>query len=200
MDNKVRPFLVTLIILVLLTPLPVSSAVYLTPWFGYTGGGKVIAQNEQVYDLEGSESYAITGEVDLDQGRVGLFYSNQKTKVDSINVDSSIHYLQFQSSIYYPTEETVSFYLGVGLGASYINADWVDDGLGFSTSIFGGLEYRFHENMALNTQLRWLGTVVDSDTSGICNLSASESDSCIIKFKTDWMNQFSANLGLTWNF
>ncbi len=180
--------------------MPVLADIYLTPWVGYTGGGKVVAQNEMIYDLEGSESYAITGEIDLEDGRVGVFYSNQDTSVDSINLDSKIHYLQFQSSIYYPTEEKVSFYLGIGLGASYIDADWVDDELGFSASIFGGFEYRFHKNLALNSQLRWLGTVVDNDTSGVCNLSASESDNCIIKFKTDWMNQFSANLGLTWNF
>ena len=197
MSNKIKYFLH---IIITLLSSSVWADVYLTPWIGYTGGGKVIAQNEMIYDLEGSASYAITGEIDLQDGRIGLFYSNQGTNVDDINLESNIHYLQFQSSVYYPTEEEVSFYLGIGLGASYIDADWVDDELGFSASIFGGFEYRFHDNLALNSQLRWLGTVVDNDTSGICNLSASESDNCIIKFKTDWMNQFAANLGLTWNF
>ncbi|MBU2897972.1 outer membrane protein [Vibrio hepatarius] len=197
MVNKTRYSLATLFLSV---SIPISADVYLTPWVGYSGGGKVVAQNEQAYDLQGSESYAITGEISLNEGRVGVFYSNQDTSVDSINVDSTMHYLQFQSSIYYPAEDNISFYLGIGLGASYIDADWVDDELGFSASILGGFEYRLYDHLALNTQLRWLGTVVDNNSSGICNLSTSESDSCIIKFKTDWMNQFSANLGLTWSF
>ncbi|MFY2508189.1 outer membrane protein [Vibrio pectenicida] len=197
MGNNFRNSLATLFLSV---STPISAGIHLTPWVGYTGGGKVVAQNEKIYDLQGSESYAITGEIDLDKGRVGFFYSNQNTNVDSINLDSTMHYLQFQSSVYYPTEDNISLYLGIGLGASYVDADWVNDELGFSASILGGFEYRLHDNFALNTQFRWLGTVVDNDSSGICNLSNSESENCIIKFKTDWMNQFSASLGLTWSF
>ena len=99
MSNKIKYFLH---IIITLLSTSVWADVYLTPWIGYTGGGKVIAQNEMIYDLEGSASYAITGEIDLQDGRIGLFYSNQGTNVDDINLESNIHYLQFQSSVYYP--------------------------------------------------------------------------------------------------
>lgn len=186
-------------ILLCFTP-PTFADVYLTPWVGYTAGGSVENQDQQEYDLKGSESFAISAEMDLDKGRIGLFYANQHTDVETVNLSSTMHYLHFQSSIYYPVEESLYTYLGIGLGGSYIDADWVKDELGFSASIFGGFEYQLSEAFALNTQIRWLGTVVDNDTSGVCNLPASQSGSCIIKFKTDWMNQFSANLGLTWRF
>ncbi|MDC5821260.1 porin family protein [Vibrio europaeus] len=174
--------------------------VYLTPWVGYTAGGSVENQNQQELDLKGSESFALSVETDFDTGRLGLFYSTQSTDVESANANSTIHYLHFQSSVYYPIGDKFSTYLGIGLGGSYIDADWVNKELGFSASIFGGFEYKFSDTVALNTQLRWLGTVVDNDTSGVCNLPTTGEGSCVIKFKTDWMNQFSANLGLTVRF
>ncbi|NRF28706.1 outer membrane beta-barrel protein [Vibrio coralliilyticus] len=179
---------------------PALADIYLTPWFGFTAGGEVENQDQQKYDLEGSESFALSAEMTLDKGRIGLFYANQNTDVETVNLSSTMHYLHFQSSIYYPAEESLYGYLGIGLGGSYIDADWVTDEFGFSASIFGGFEYLLTEHFALNTQLRWLGTVVDNDTSGVCNLPTSQEGSCLIKFKTDWMNQFSANLGLTWRF
>ncbi|MEX0334697.1 outer membrane beta-barrel protein [Vibrio tubiashii] len=174
--------------------------VYLTPWVGYTAGGSVENQNQQELDLKGSESFALSVETDFDTGRLGLFYSTQSTDVEKTNASSTIHYIHFQSSVYYPIEDKFSSYLGIGLGGSYIDADWVDKELGFSASIFGGFEYKLSDTVALNTQLRWLGTVVDNDTSGVCNLPTTSEGSCVIKFKTDWMNQFSANLGLTVRF
>jgi len=180
--------------------LAANAEVYLSPWVGYTVGGSVEDQDQRELDLKGSEGFALSIETDFDTGRLGLFYATQNTDVESVNASTAIHYLHFQSSVYYPIEDKFSSYLGIGLGGSYIDADWVNKELGFSASIFGGFEYSLSDTVALNTQLRWLGTVVDNDTSGVCNLPTTGDSSCIIKFKTDWMNQFSANLGLTIRF
>ncbi|MGF1694872.1 porin family protein [Vibrio lamellibrachiae] len=171
---------------------------YLTPWVGYTGGGSVVDQDEVEYDLKGSESYALTLETTLDKGRIGLFYGQQNSSIEKLNEKSAIKYLHFQSSIYYPVQDKFKTYVGVGLGASYVDVDWADDKYGFSASMFGGFEYEISDTISLNSQLRWLGTVVDNETTGICNLPTSES--CTIHFKTDWMNQFSANIGLVVRF
>lgn len=174
--------------------------VYVSPWIGFTLGGNVEDQNQNELDLQGSEGLALSIETDFDTGRIGLFYANQNTQVETINSKASIHYLHFQSSIYYPVEDKLSTYLGIGIGGSYIDADWVSNEVGFSASIFGGFEYELTPSIAINSQLRWLGTVVDNDTSGVCNLPTNGNSSCVLKFKTDWMNQFSANLGLTIQF
>ncbi|NOH95355.1 outer membrane beta-barrel protein [Vibrio sp. 99-70-13A1] len=173
--------------------------VIITPLVGYTGGGSVEDEDGNSYDMEGSESFTFAIETPLDKGRIGLFYSNQQSQLETLNIDSSIQYLHFQSSIYYPVNEKLSSYLGLGLGVSYVDVDWAKDKYGFSTSVFGGFEYKLGDNIALNSQLRWLGTVVDNDTSGTCTLPTT-GQSCIIKFDTDWMNQFQASLGLTFYF
>lgn len=177
-----------------------AADIHVTPWVGYTLGGNVENQEGDDFDLEGSSSLGVSIETDLQGGRVGLFYVRQATQVEDANLDSDIHYLHIQSSVYYPVDEHFSSYLGLGLGGSYIDAEWVDDKLGFSASIFGGIAYQLTDSISLNGQVRWLGTVVDNDTTGVCNLPSNGSDSCIVQFKTSWMNQFSTNLGLTWRF
>lgn len=176
-----------------------SAEIQITPMIGFTGGGAVEDEDGNTYDMENSASYSLAIETPLEKGRVGLFYSNQKSELESLKLDSSIQYLHFQSSIYYPATNQFSGYLGLGLGASYVDVDWAKDKYGFSASIFGGVEYKLSNSLALTSQLRWLGTVVDNDTSGACTVP-STGQNCVIRFDTDWMNQFQANIGLTFTF
>ncbi|MGF1744757.1 porin family protein [Vibrio minamisatsumaniensis] len=197
MNNKVN-------MMALMTLFSVSSAdaapeIIITPMVGYTGGGSVEDQDGKTYDMKASENFTFSIETPLQKGRVGLFYSNQSSELKTLNLSSSIQYLHFQSSIDYPASSALSGYFGLGIGASYVDVDWAKDKYGFSTSIFGGLEYKFSDRLAINTQVRWLGTVVDNDTTGVCNLPSNGQD-CIIRFDTDWMNQFQANIGLSFTF
>ncbi|OIQ24752.1 outer membrane beta-barrel protein [uncultured Vibrio sp.] len=192
-----RPIALTAL-LTFIASAPSYADIYLSPWVGYTGGGSVIDQDDVEYDLKGSESYALTLEATLDKGRIGFFYGQQNSEIEKLNEKSAIRYLHFQSSIYYPVQDKIQTYVGVGLGVSHVDVNWADSKYGFSASMFGGLEYQISDTIALNSQLRWLGTVVDNETTGVCNLPSSES--CVIRFKTDWMNQFSANIGLVMRF
>ncbi|WP_282176661.1 outer membrane protein [Vibrio nereis] len=177
-----------------------TAQVYVSPWVGFTGGGRVKSLGGERFNLDASSNVALSIETTFDKGRIGFFYTRQSTTVDELDVNADLQYLHFQSSIYYPLNNNISSYIGAGLGASYVDADWVENEVGFSASIMGGLEFNMTDSLALNTQLRWLGTVVDNDTSGVCNLPTTDSDSCIIRFDTSWMNQFSANAGVTLRF
>lgn len=173
---------------------PASGKTYLTPWAGYTLGGEVKDQNDTEYRIKGSESFALSLDNDFDNGRIGLFYSYQKSKVKKLNVDTNMQYLLFQSSIPYEWAQDFFGYMGAAVGGSYIDADWTND-YGFAASIFGGFEYQMWQNLYVNGQVRWLGTSVDGNTSGACTLSGSSS--CTVQFTTDWVNQYAANLGVT---
>ncbi|ASK54907.1 hypothetical protein CEQ48_08920 [Vibrio tarriae] len=179
---------------------PLSAAEWMvTPSVGYTLGGKVIDQAGNQYDLDNASSYALAIETTYDKGRVGLFYSTQSTEVEAlVNQDASIHYLHFQSSIHYPIAEKFSSFIGLGIGGAYTDVEWADKKYGFSASAFGGVEYNLAPTIALNAQLRWLGTMVDNDSSAVCTLPSS--GSCVVKFKSDWLNQASAHVGITIRF
>ncbi|WP_431769430.1 porin family protein [Vibrio sinus] len=170
--------------------------IYITPWVGYTAGGEVKDQDGTDYRIRGSESGAVSIESDFDDGRIGFFYAYQSSKVKQLSVDVKMNYLHFQSSLHYELNKDVYSYMGLGIGGSYVDTDWMRD-YGFSASIFGGFEYRMLKNLYLNGQLRWLGTSVDGQATGACT---SSSNSCVVQFKTDWVNQYSTNLGLTLTF
>ncbi|MEI2563548.1 outer membrane beta-barrel protein [Vibrio metoecus] len=179
---------------------PFSTADWMvTPSMGYTIGGTVLNQTGTQYDLESSSSYALAIETPYQKGRVGLFYFAQPTQVETlVNQDANIHYLHFQSSIYYPISDKFSSFIGLGLGGAYTDVSWADKKYGFSASAFGGFEYQIASHIAVNAQLRWLGTMVDSDSTAACTLLSSES--CIVKFNSDWLNQASAQIGITIRF
>ena len=181
--------------------LPSANAdIHITPLLGFTGGGVVKSANGETFDIEPNASFAISTETDVQAGRIGLFYSHQSSDVESLNLETTIQYLMFQSSAYYPLIKQSYAYIGVGIGGSYIEADWSDNHTGFAASIFGGLEYPFSNNISFTSQIRWLGTVVDNDTTAACNLPSSNSNDCRIQFKTDWMNQFAMNAGIVITF
>ncbi|MGP8307753.1 outer membrane beta-barrel protein [Vibrio sp. YIC-376] len=171
----------------------------ITPFLGYAAGGKVEDESGNSYDIDGAANYALAVETTFLQGKIGLFYSYQPTEIKELSNSANIHYLQFQSSISYPVTPSWQTYIGAGIGGSYNDVNWADKKYGFSASLFAGAEYEYSKTFALTAQLRWLGTVVDNDTSGACTLP-SEGSNCIIKYDTDWMNQFQSNIGFSFRF
>lgn len=173
--------------------------IIITPFLGYTAGGKVEEESGITYDVDAAANYALSVETTFLQGKIGLFYSYQPTEIKTLSNSANIHYLQFQSSLSYPITPSWQSYIGAGIGGSYNDVNWADNKYGFSASLFAGVEYEYSKTFALTAQLRWLGTVVDDETSGACTLSA-EGSNCIIKYETDWMNQFQSNVGFSFRF
>ncbi|WP_072668533.1 hypothetical protein [Vibrio injensis] len=185
-------------LLLSLLAFPVKSELYVTPYFGYTLGGKVEDFQQRQYDIKPSENIALAIETPFQTGRIGFFYSHQSSQVEQIDNQATMHYLHFQSSIYYPLESKSSAFIGVGLGGSYVDVDWVNKKYGFSSSVFAGIDYKIASNLTITSHFRWLGTMVDNDTSAICQLE--QNSGCLIGFHSNWMNQFAFNLGLSLRF
>lgn len=173
--------------------------VMVTPFIGYSLGGAAETADGTSYDISPSANVALAIEFPFRNGRMGAFYSRQDSSLDSLNLDTTIQYLQFQSSAEYEIGESTQAYIGAGLGASHTSGQWTKSHTGFAASIFGGVEYYLTKNLALNGQLRWQGTVVSNDSVSICNLPTDD-QSCFIAFKTSWMNQVQTNLGLSVRF
>ncbi|PTC06038.1 hypothetical protein C9980_04645 [Vibrio mediterranei] len=173
--------------------------VIVTPFIGYSMGGAAENGNGESYDISPSANAALAIEFPFRNGRMGVFYSQQDSSLDTLNLDSRIQYLQFQSSAEYRVNDQTSTYIGAGLGASHTSGEWTKSHTGFAASIFGGMEYHLTKNLALNGQIRWQGTAVSNETISICNLP-TEDQSCLIGFKTKWMNQFQTNFGVSFRF
>lgn len=176
-----------------------NASVIITPFIGYSMGGAAETADGSSYDISPSANLALAVEFPFRNGRMGAFYSRQDSSLDTLNLDTTIQYLQFQSSAEYQMSESTQGYIGAGLGASHTSGQWTKSHTGFAASIYGGVEYHLTKNLAINGQLRWQGTVVSSDSVSICNLPTDD-QSCFIAFKTNWMNQVQTNLGLSVKF
>ncbi len=184
-----------------LTLISVSSYadIMITPMIGYTIGGEVKDAQDNRYDIQGDYNYSIAIEIPVENGRIGLFYTQQDSQLDDLDLDSPVKYLYLQSSLDLPINDKLLGYVGIGLGGSYIDVDWAKGKVGFSATGFAGLEYKLTPHIALNAQFRWLGTTVDSSSSTVC-YSAHDVNKCYIHFESDWMNQFQSNVGFTFRF
>ncbi|WP_261815623.1 porin family protein [Vibrio gallicus] len=173
--------------------------VYITPMVGYGMGGSFEDANEDSFDIDHAMNLNLAIETKVDQGRLGLLYSQQDSEISDLKLDTTMRYLHFQSAVYYPFHDKWNSYLGLSLGGTQIDIQGADTDYKFSAGFYGGVEYRFTRNFAFQTQLRYLGTLVDGNSVTYCK-SDSTQQSCKFAYKGDWLSQFQANVGLTFNF
>ncbi|WP_082957126.1 MULTISPECIES: outer membrane protein [unclassified Vibrio] len=189
----------SLLLLACSYPAVTQAEVYITPMVGYGMGGSFDTEDGNEYDIDRNVNYNLAIETNVDAGRLGLFYSQQNSSIESIDRDTSLRYIHFQSAVYYPSPDNWSPYLGLSLGGTQIDIQGADSDYKFSLGVYGGLEYKITDNFAFQGQLRYLGTLVDSDSITLCQ-SSSTSNTCKIAFSGNWMNQLQANAGFTFSF
>lgn len=185
--------------LLALTPFATMAQIHITPSIGYTTGGSVESINNDSYDLEDDIVYSITAETDFDEGRLGLFYSNQSNNIKDLNFTSKLQYLHLQSALDFPITTNLSSFFGLSMGMTYADASWVDSNVRFSAGAFTGLQYHLSDNIALQVEGRWIGTSLDGDFDSSCSSNPTKT-ACVIKYEGDWLNQLQANFGVKFSF
>lgn len=177
----------------------IANTIYVTPYIGYSFSNPITDDNGIKIETEDATHYAISIETDLDDGRVGLFVSHQPNEYANFPNSGSYTYVHFQSSLRFETFNNVNSFLGASIGTTILDADWSDQDLVFSGGFFGGLEYKFTNNLSVLLEGRWLANLMESDTVTICNLPQGN-QSCKINVDSEWLTQFQTNLGLTYSF
>jgi hypothetical protein len=184
---------------VLIPNIALSNTLYFTPMIGYSMGGNVTNDDGEDYDVSSDLNYNFALEKAYDTGRIGLFYSEQASELETLSLGTRFRYLHFQSSIYYPIASNSSSYVGIGLGGTQLDLEWSEKEYYFSASLFGGFEQSLSKHVSLQAQARWNGTLHNSDSASVCNLPTTE-ESCKFYFSGDWLNQFQVNLGLVFKY
>ncbi|WED22694.1 porin family protein [Vibrio sp. JC009] len=176
------------------------AAVHFTPILGYTFGGEVANSEDQTFDIEPGANYAFSIAADLpkvtqsEQGRIGLFYSQQNSHIEEYNNDLTLRNLHFQSAIYYTATPELSPFLGLSIGATQLDPQWSGIDYRFSSSIYTGLEYQLTDRVSLQGQFRWMGTFINNKSYTLCQVSGSST--CYIRYEGDWLGQVQSNIGV----
>ncbi|PSW21556.1 hypothetical protein C9I98_05200 [Photobacterium sanctipauli] len=166
---------------------------------GYSFSNSFSDENGIDIDIDNDIHYALGLETDLGEGRVGLYLSHQPTKTANFSNDGSLSYVHFQSALRFDTFTHLDTFLGASLGTTIVDADWTDKDLLLSGGLHGGLDYKLTSQLRLVAELRWLVSLIDSDTTTICTLPTGN-ETCNVRIDSDWMQQFQTNVGVSYSF
>ena len=107
--------IVTIFFVLIAIPSFSFANVIVTPFIGYSIGGTATDRDNKTYDISPSSSLALAVEFPLLNGRIGAFYSQQNSSLDTLDLDSKIQYLQLQSSAEYQVANKTLAYIGAGV-------------------------------------------------------------------------------------
>lgn len=81
--------LVLLPLAAMLVSFAVKASVIVTPFLGYTMGGVVKDGTGENYDISPSANLAVAIELPFENGRMGMFYSQQDSSLDVLELNCS---------------------------------------------------------------------------------------------------------------
>ncbi|MDX1301658.1 hypothetical protein [Photobacterium sp.] len=200
MKLPASPYTLGCIILTFVSPDAFAEQpLYITPYIGYTFSNQITDENGIKIQPENDQHFALAVETNIESGRVGLFLSHQPTEMRGFERDSSFTYLHFQSSLRYDVVTELSAFFGASVGATFVDADWSENSVLFSGSLFGGAEYKMNKNAKIVFEGRWLANFIDSRTTAICHLPTGN-QTCHIIVDSKILSQVQTNIGISFSF
>jgi len=164
-----------------------SSAVEITPLFGYRNGGEFVdTVTNQKHNIESSDMYGLILSWPYEKGQdLEIYYSHQSSRLKSVNVDVTIlptntsiidipltiDYLHIGGTAPITDEGPVKTFVTGGLGFAYLSPDLsgLQSDLRASFSIGIGLKWPISERIALRLETRGLATLFNSNSALFCN-------------------------------
>lgn len=136
------------------------------------------------------------------QKETELLFSNarQRLKTSSTTDRTTniyIDYLHFGGRVLFVNDTPFSGSIGIGIGATFLMPEQnsYDNEIAFSGNISGGIRYELTKQWALRSDLRFYGTVLNSNNSLFCN-----NGECLVKFSGELYLQTEITAGLEYKF
>lgn len=185
--------------------------VQLTGLYGYQFGGS-LDLDEGKLRIDAAPAWTVQAGLRWQEdGFVFASYSRQSTtaKFDADSgsasdgqFDVDIGYLQLGGELDLRMRKHLVPFIGLGIGATHFTPIGTGDGTDwfFSFSAIGGLKIPIVEHVGLKAQVRYLGTVVNSNASWFCG-SVGGSGTCAVSLRdTTVMSQGDVTGGLYVSF
>lgn len=169
----------------------------LTGYAGYHGHQSITTEQGDTLEFDKSSHFALSMDIDIPNAIVGVYYSKQQNQLTQTpQFDADMQFLLFQSAVKFRLSPDFSSYVGAQVGVNHIDVYDNADSY-FATGLFTGLEYHLLENIAFVSELRWIGSLVNNNSTINC---PANDEQCIWQFDGDVLHQFQANLGLRVRF
>lgn len=156
-------------------------------------GEKVTFSSELTQAIAIGWTYALNEEGEL-------LFSNSKqrmSKQGGNKQDVYVQYLHFGGKLLFTNSSPFSTSLGLGIGGTYFNpsGSHLDSDLAFSGNITGGIRYQINSQLALRGDLRFYGTLLNSNSTLFCDDNA-----CLLTVDGDVYVQTELMAGIEFKF
>lgn len=205
-----RTTLLPLLSLALLAALPShAQGITVTAYGGLRGSGQGLqrnAPNDQAVRLGSGSAASTSIDWTIDAARqLQLFASHQQTELETITgsgagttlrVPLKLSTLQLGGTNFIDGRVGNGSYVAGGLGITQLSPGLAgfESELRLSLSLGLGYQWPLSAGLALRTELRGWGTLINSGGSFLC------SGGCTVSIKGDTLTQIEALLGLAWSF
>ena len=181
----------------------------LTPTLGYRVGGTFEdSDTGESVDLENNSAFGLIFNIaEKPNTQYEFSWSHQDTSVDlsdsggnPINIDLDIDFFQLGGTYMFVGDKARP-YIVATIGAAHYRTkgDTDESDTYFAFTIGGGWKLWSTERFGLRLEGRYLGTLVDSNTSLFCTSTPSGSG-CLIQTRGKILSQFEATLGGVFRF
>ncbi len=192
--------------LILLAPAAFAGT-ELIPIYAYRTSGDFEETNTgTTLDVDDEVSYGFALRFDAEPStQYEFLYSEQSSQLragqsfpSNILFDIDITYVHAGGVKLYPVDDTTSYFLGGGLGATIFEPDvsGYDRETKFSFNFSGGVKKMLTKSVGLRAGLSLYGTPVSSGSAIFCGSDSG----CTVRFKGDFFAQYDASVGLVVRF
>lgn len=178
----------------------------LSPYLGYRGGGTFEDANTAAdLDVDESGAAGVMFSRALDPGRrLELWYSHQSTGIENSApvtgnplFDMDVHYLHLGGTVAADETADIHPFVSGGIGVTHFSPDrsGLDSDTRLSMSLGVGGRVYLSSNMGLRLDARWIGTLMDNDSSLFC-----DDGSCAVRVDGDLLSQWEVAAGVFFRF
>jgi len=178
----IRSTVATSLLMSVLAPPPVIADpdIEVAPFVGYRGGGGFEDRDTAGdLDVDESASFGVAVSRSLDRRRrLELWYSRQSSEVTGDNgtftgnplFDVDVHYLHLGGTVEVDDSTAFRSFVSGGLGVTHFDPDrsGLDAETRLSLSLGVGGKTYFSRNAGLRLEARFIGTLMDNDSSLFC--------------------------------
>lgn len=152
--------------------------VQLSGWAGYQWGGEIDADIGRI-NIDSAPTYGAQAGLRVqDDGFAFISFTQQSTTArirfddgqPSTTFDLDVGYLQIGGELDLHMHRHLVPFIGLSIGATYLKPNEPDASTEwfFSGSVIGGAKIPITKHIGIRTQMRFLGTVISSDTDFYC--------------------------------
>ncbi|CAM3852024.1 MULTISPECIES: hypothetical protein [Pseudoalteromonas] len=168
---------------------------------GKTYSSDIKTSRHQKYELEDDSHFGLSIDKYVPEGRYGFYYGKTETQLTAYPLNKvEMEYLLFQSAVVRPLTDNLDVYLGLQLGATFVDPNFIDSDTFFASGLYTGFEYNLGAGFHLGAEARWIATILNNNSKVTCDVDPETQNTCSWHFDNEVMSQYQASATLSYRF